>query len=404
MQLFRRWAALHNPAAQYILGICYYQGCGVEHDFSSATHWLQLAAAKGYNDAVIALEQIGGRTVVIDRNDVLGGSLRHFNRVTDEELCEYVNATLAAPIVYTVLIHCICWRSMRRIECLTVLFRYEVNVVFQGEAGVDGGGLFNEWLTLLTPRLFCAPLFLPVIEKDCITPLIRLNPLPFPFFSTADECRQHLRLIGIVLGLSVQRGVPLGVRLSSGFCKALLGQSPCFDDLQSELPDEHEWMKGGLRNLDTEDESCSRKFVTPSREVQVWQSIVRLRQTDTRSFDDMLRLFEQRCLGHSGPLDDDESSANIACMCCVEHDCALSSSNFQHYVQSVVQKQLVVNYHDTLPTILSAFQNIVNLEDGGYVHTGIQDILAGVNCRVLRVGFLLSFERVLHRQHCAACV
>jgi hypothetical protein len=26
----------------------------------------------------------------IDRNDVLGSSLRHFNRVTDEELHEYV--------------------------------------------------------------------------------------------------------------------------------------------------------------------------------------------------------------------------------------------------------------------------------------------------------------------------
>ncbi len=267
-------------------------------------------------------------------------------------------------------------------------FRYEANVVFKGEAGVDGGGLFNEWLTLLTPRLFCAPLFLPVVEKDCITPIIRLNPLPFPFFSTADDCRQHLRLIGIVLGLSVHRGVPIGVRLSSGFCKMLLGQSPCFDDLKTELPDEHEWMKGGLRHSDTEDESYSRKFVTPSREVQVWQSIMRLRQTCASSYNNMLRLFEQRCLGHSGPLDDDEASSNIACMCFVEHDCALSTSNFQQYVQSVVKKQLFVNYQDTLPLIQPAFQNIVNLEDGGYDHTAIQEILAGVNSRVLRARFL----------------
>jgi TPR repeat protein len=91
MQLIRRWATLHNPAAQCILGLCYYQGCGdVEHDFSSATHWLQLAAAKGYTHAVIALEEIGRQMIVIDRNDVLGSSLRHFNRVTDEELHECV--------------------------------------------------------------------------------------------------------------------------------------------------------------------------------------------------------------------------------------------------------------------------------------------------------------------------
>ena len=261
------------------------------------------------------------------------------------------------------------------------MFRSAVNVTFKGEAGVDGGGLFNEWLTLLTPRLFCPPLFLPVVEKDCITPLLRLNPLPFPFFSTADECRQHLRLAGIVLGLSVNRGVPLGVRFSSWFCKMLLGQPPCFDDLQTELPDEHEWMKGGVGCFDTEDESCSRAFVTPSRELQVWQIIMRLRQADARSYNDMLRLFEQRCLGHSGPLDDDEASSNIASMCSVGHDCALSSSNFQQYKQSVVTKQLVVNYQDTLPLILPVFQSIVNLEDGGYDHAEIQEVLAGVNSR-----------------------
>ena len=261
------------------------------------------------------------------------------------------------------------------------MFRLAVNVMFKGEAGVDGGGLFNEWLTLLAPSLFCPPLFLPVVEKDCITPLLRLNPLPFPFFSTADECRQHLRLAGIVLGLSVNRGVPLGVRFSSWFCKMLLGQPPCFDDLQTELPDEHEWMKGGVGHMDTAEESCCRTFVTPSRELQVWQIIMRLRQTDARIYNGMLRLFEQRCLGHSGPLDDDEASSNIASMCFVRHDCALSSSNFQQYKQSVVKKQLVVNYQDTLPLILPVFQRIVNLEDGGYDHVDIQEALAGVNSR-----------------------
>jgi hypothetical protein len=272
-----------------------------------------------------------------------------------------------------------------------VLFRYEVNIVFKGEAGVDGGGLFNEWLTLLTPRLFSPPLFLPVVERDCITPILRLNPLPFHFFSNADDCKQHLRLVGIILGLSVKRGVPLGVRLSSGLCKMLLGQSPCFDDLQTELPDEYEWMKDGVRHLDTQDESCCRQFVTPSREMQVWQSITRLRETNDGLCDNMLRLFEQRCLGHRGPLDDDEATSNIAGMCFVGNNCALSSSNFQQYVESVVQKQFVVNYQDTLPHILPSFQQVANVEADACDHVALQEALAGLNSRVLLARVLLLF-------------
>jgi TPR repeat protein len=96
IQLFRRFAALHNPAAQYILGLCYYQGRGVDHDFSCAVHWLQLSAAKGYTDAVMALEEIQRQSFLVDRKDVLGSSLRHFNRVTDDELQECVNTNFAA--------------------------------------------------------------------------------------------------------------------------------------------------------------------------------------------------------------------------------------------------------------------------------------------------------------------
>jgi TPR repeat protein len=96
LELFRRFAALHNPAAQYILGLCYYQGHGIAHDFSSAMHWLQLAATQGYIRSVVALGEIERQTTVIDRSDVLRCSLRHFNRATDEELHEY-----AVAVFYT---------------------------------------------------------------------------------------------------------------------------------------------------------------------------------------------------------------------------------------------------------------------------------------------------------------
>jgi hypothetical protein len=79
--------------------------------------------------------------------------------------------------------------------------------VFKDEEGIDGGGLFNEWLSLLTPQLFRPPLFLPVVEKDCLTPVMRLNPMPFPLFAAPSDCIQRLRLAGVLLGLSVSRGV-----------------------------------------------------------------------------------------------------------------------------------------------------------------------------------------------------
>ena len=88
LELFRRFAALHNPAAQYILGLCYYQGRGVDHDFSCAVHWLHLSAAKGYTDSVMALEEIQRQSFLVDRKDVLGSSLKHFNRVMDDKLQE----------------------------------------------------------------------------------------------------------------------------------------------------------------------------------------------------------------------------------------------------------------------------------------------------------------------------
>jgi hypothetical protein len=262
-----------------------------------------------------------------------------------------------------------------------VPFRFQLRIVFKGEEGVDGGGLFNDWMSLLAPQLFCPPLFLPVIEKDCLTPILRLNPLPFPFFPTPDECMQRLRLVGAVLGFSVSRGVPLGVRLSDGFCKLLLGEEPGFDDLKSELPDEYEWMKDvkdamrrardqiGKKNaaaaaacaaadakLHVGKDDCGRLFLTPSRKIQVWQSIQLLTEAASGTQGGMMELFQQYCKRFTGHLLDEELVSNIACMCGVSDDTLLSGHNFDDYVAGVVTKQMVLNTKDIVPLIYSAFQ------------------------------------------------
>jgi hypothetical protein len=286
-------------------------------------------------------------------------------------------------------------RSTKRESVVAVAhdapIRFQLRIVFKGEEGVDGGGLFNDWMSLLTPKLFCPPLFLPVIENDCLTPLLRLNPLPFPFFATADECRQRLRLVGAVLGFSVSRGLPLGVRLSSGFCKVLLGEEPCFDDLKGELPDEYAWMKdvkdtmhragaqiGGENaaaaaaaacaaadaKLHVGEDSCGRPLSTPSRKAQVWQSIQLLMQAESGAYDGMMELFQQGCMRSAGRLLDDELASNIACMCGVSDDTILSGFNFDDYVACVVRKQMLVNTQDIVSLIYPAFQAAARQGDG----------------------------------------
>ncbi len=102
-------------------------------------------------------------------------------------------------------------------------------------------------------------------------------------------------------------------------------------------------MKDGVRHLDTQDESCCRQFVTPSREMQVWQIMTRLRETNDGLYDNMLRLFEQRCVGHTRPLDDDEALSSIGGMCFgVENDCTLSSSNCAFVWRTIVHYQAAI--------------------------------------------------------------
>ena len=44
--------------AQYNLGVCYFNGDGVEVDKTEAMKWFRRAADKGYKDAIYALRKI----------------------------------------------------------------------------------------------------------------------------------------------------------------------------------------------------------------------------------------------------------------------------------------------------------------------------------------------------------
>ena len=105
---------------------------------------------------------------------------------------------------------------------------------FEGEDGRDAGGLFKEWMSEISKQLVTAPLFLPVFSDSHGTAICqRLNPLPEELGLQQPE--QQLRLLGIVLGLSVVRRIPIGENLSMALAKLLLGQQPELEDLQYEL-------------------------------------------------------------------------------------------------------------------------------------------------------------------------
>ena len=111
------------------------------------------------------------------------------------------------------------------------------------QSGVDGGGLFRDWLGRVTPLLLdpssatsvvvrCG--FIDGIETVSLSPnLCKLDP-------TAVE---HIRFAGALVAISLRRALPLGVRLSIGVCKLMLGQPPSLEDLAQYAPEQHAFVR-----------------------------------------------------------------------------------------------------------------------------------------------------------------
>jgi hypothetical protein len=108
--------------------------------------------------------------------------------------------------------------------------------------------------------------------------------------------------------------------------------------------------------LHVAEEEYRRGLHTPSRRRQVWECINELREAKPDAYGDMLRLFEERCLHHSGHPDDDEVSSFVPLQPSPGGDDFVSSSNFEEYVQNAVQKQLRTNLQDVICHIYSSFQ------------------------------------------------
>ncbi|KDO25661.1 hypothetical protein SPRG_08960 [Saprolegnia parasitica CBS 223.65] len=103
-----------------------------------------------------------------------------------------------------------------------------VNAQGLDEAGVDGGGVFKEYMDLLTKHAFSTehPFFLATDDR-------LLYPNPSAAFLFGSDPGRHYRFLGRVLAKALYEGILIEPPFAPFFLQKLLGQLNSLDDLQS---------------------------------------------------------------------------------------------------------------------------------------------------------------------------
>jgi hypothetical protein len=150
--------------------------CGFEYRHH-CDHTCQHAIHAVHVDAMHARR--GKIPIHVRRDDLLGTSIEAFSKIPDASL------------------------------------EQELAVSFDGEEGIDAGGLLKSWLSGVT-ELLVAPgaMLLPVIHKGATT-CLRLNPLPSETGLDHATVSQRLRLLGVLIGVSFVQRLPIGARLAT---------------------------------------------------------------------------------------------------------------------------------------------------------------------------------------------
>lgn len=133
--------------------------------------------------------------------------------------------------------------SVRRLTMLTPkeLHMY-LKITFEGEPGIDAGGLLREWFGLVCKDIFSDKLglFLPTKGENMS---YWINPL------SGEKNERHLqyfRFAGILIGKALFEGVVLDVHLALPLLKHMLGVPISFSDLEFLDEDLHRncnWLK-----------------------------------------------------------------------------------------------------------------------------------------------------------------
>ena len=179
----------------------------------------------------------------------------------------------------------------------------ELAISYDGEEGIDAGGLLKSWLSSVT-ELLAAPgaLLLPVVYKGATT-CLRLNPLPSEVGLDHTSVVKRLRLLGVLIGISFLQKMPIGARLASSVYKLLLGVSPILEDLQEEFPEDHEQLTliSGMTDAEQdealgsmlEEPELQRHFTTASKLQKLKETVDIAAQVD-QSFIPIRDNFRQK--------------------------------------------------------------------------------------------------------------
>eukprot|EP00252_Welwitschia_mirabilis_P019840 TRINITY_DN4700_c0_g3_i1.p1 TRINITY_DN4700_c0_g3~~TRINITY_DN4700_c0_g3_i1.p1 ORF type:complete len:824 (-),score=153.30 TRINITY_DN4700_c0_g3_i1:15-2159(-) len=120
------------------------------------------------------------------------------------------------------------FRQLSELSGCTSELRKPLKVKFEGEEGVDQGGITKEFFQLLVRELFNVDYGMFVYNEDT---------RHYWFNHNSMESEHEYWLVGAILGLAIYNGVILDVHFPLVVYKKILNLSPCLDDLKDFQPE-----------------------------------------------------------------------------------------------------------------------------------------------------------------------
>ena len=192
----------------------------------------------------------------------------------------------------------------------------KLNIRFNGEEGVDAGGVTREWFQVLARGMFDAnyALFQPVAsDKTTFHPstLSRVNP----------EHLLYFKFIGRIIGKALHEGRVLDCHFSRAVYKRILGKKPNLKDLES-------------------------------NDVDYYKSLVWILENDITDI-----LTEEFCV-----IEDEFGEEKVIDLIPDGRNIAVAEDNKKEYVQKLVEYRLTESVKDQLDSFLAGFHDIIPAE------------------------------------------
>jgi len=192
----------------------------------------------------------------------------------------------------------------------------KLNIRFNGEEGVDAGGVTREWFQVLARGMFDPnyALFQPVASD-------RTTFHPSPLSRVNDEHLLYFKFIGRIIGKALHEGRVLDCHFSRAVYKRILGKSPNLKDLES-------------------------------NDVDYYKSLVWILENDITDI-----LTEEFCV-----IEDEFGVEKIIDLIPDGRNIAVTEDNKKEYVQKLVEYRLTESVKEQLDSFLGGFHDIIPAE------------------------------------------